>query len=395
MQRKVIKIIATLAKNRNEMRVERDIAGFSLPFAAGSAAAVFAGETPGTGYMFFSSAVIFAAGIFTIFLVACTGMRRKPVSTLAAAIFSAFICGIFTGMSGSMLACSTLADGSPFLNRLHSAAEATGRAIDALPFHSNDTNAIIKALLTGNRSGLTKEMQETFRSSGASHILALSGLHLGIIYTVIRKTLAFAGNHPAVSSIRSVLTVSICGLYTAATGAGPSITRAFLFILLGETARLTGRQRSMSGIMMAALTIQLAVSPLSAKHVGFQLSYAAMAGISFIYPVLKRFWNKETEYAGPGIPAVLRLPEKIWNSAAISISCQLTAGPVAYFYFGTFPINFLLTNLIAIPLAGAAIPAALLTLILSYAGIRPQFLLDMTEAAVDTMAASLGIIAEM
>ena len=64
-------------------------------------------------------------------------------------------------------------------------------------------------------------------------------------------------------------------------------------------------------------------------------------------------------------------------------------------YFGTFPLNFLLTNLIAIPLAGAAIPAALLALVLSSAGICPRFLIDMTEAAVSTMTASLDIIAGM
>lgn len=376
------------------MKVERDIAGFSLPFAAGVLAAVFAG--PSSTACCFSAAAISAAGILTISLMAVSGKRPKPVRTLIFALCSAFACGIFTGMTGSMLACSALADGGPLWRKLHSAAEATGRAIDSLPFCSGDTNAVIKALLTGNRSGLTKEIQETFRNSGASHILALSGLHLGIIYMIIRKTLSFAGKHPAVSRARSVLTIIICGLYTAATGAGPSITRAFLFILLGETARLTGRDGSPAGIMLAALAIQLTVSPLSVRQAGFQLSYAAMAGIAFIYPVLKRFWSTETEKTKPeGSPAAGGIPGKIWNSAAISISCQLTAGPVAYLYFGSFPLNFLLTNLIAVPLAGAVIPAALLSLILASAGICPQFLLEMTETAVSALSASLGIIAEM
>lgn len=381
------------------MKVERDIAGFSLPFAAGVMAAVYAGPSSTAGCFSaaaISAASVSAAGISAILLLACSGKRPKPVRTLTLALCSAFACGIFTGMTGSMLACSSLADGGPLWRKLHSAAEATGRTIDSLPFCSGDTNAIIKALLTGNRSGLTKEIQETFRSSGASHILALSGLHLGIIYITVRKILSFAGNHPAALLARSILTIIICGLYTAATGAGPSITRAFLFILLGETARLTGRNSSPAGLILAALAIQLTVSPLSVKQAGFQLSYAAMAGIAFIYPVLKRFWSTETEDTKPdGSPATGRIPEKIWNSAAISISCQLTAGPVAYLYFGSFPLNFLLTNLIAVPLAGAVIPAALLSLILASAGICPQFLLDITETAVSALSASLGIIAGM
>lgn len=377
------------------MKVERDIAGFSLPFAAGVMAAVYAGDISGTCQMHFSAAAIFAACLFTAVLMQRKGKRRRPEEIFFLAMCAAFACGIFTGMTGHMLACSTITGNILAGRHLTAAAEQMGHAIDALPFDSGDTNAIIKALLTGNRSGLTNEIQDAFRNSGASHILALSGLHLGIIYMAIRKILAFTGNHPAAACTRSVLTVVFCGMYAAATGAGPSITRAFLFILLGETARVTGRRTSTAGIMMAALTIQMTASPMSAAQAGFQMSYAAMAGIAFIYPVFRKIWDKDTAESNRAIACIGKLPRIIWNSAAISISCQLTTGPVAYLYFGTFPLNFILTNLIAVPLTGAVIPAALAALFLSYAGICPDFLLDVLEAAVRTLHTSLEIIAGM
>ncbi|MDE5955315.1 MAG: ComEC/Rec2 family competence protein, partial [Bacteroidales bacterium] len=142
-------------------------------------------------------------------------------------------------------------------------------------------------------------------------------------------------------------------------------------------------------------TIQMTASPMSAAQAGFQMSYAAMAGIAFIYPVFRKIWDKDTAESNRAIACIGKLPRIIWNSAAISISCQLTTGPVAYLYFGTFPLNFILTNLIAVPLTGAVMPAALAALFLSYAGICPDFLLYVLEAAVRTLHTSLEIIAGM
>lgn len=108
-------------------------------------------------------------------------------------------------------------------------------AIDRMGFTHPDTGAIIKALLTGDRGNIPKTVTEAFRNSGASHILALSGLHLGIIYTIVSKAFALIGNSPLAKRTRSVAIILLCGTYTMATGAGASISRAFLFIFLGRT----------------------------------------------------------------------------------------------------------------------------------------------------------------
>lgn len=147
---------------------------------------------------------------------------------------------------------------------------------------------------------------------------------------------------------------------------------------------MTGRRSNLKGILAASLMIHLAFDPTSAADIGFQLSYAAMFGIAYIYPQLKGFWRNDW----PGL-------RWIWNSAALSISCQMTAGPLAYHYFGTFPKYFLLTNLSAAPLAGIIIPSALVTVLLTASGCCPEFMINITEWLTTAMTDTLKIIASI
>lgn len=374
------------------MRVARDIAGFTLPFAVGVLLTVYAG----THFCPSSSAlhIIVLFGIFLAVTALITrrefGFRTIEIQLLIAV--SACLCGVLSGLTGLSLGTNL-----PISSIEAAAVGSCGKmqdVIDSIPFKSDGTGALIKALLTGERSSLPREMTEAFRDSGASHILALSGLHLGIIYGILHKSLSIIGNSIPVRRLRSVLIITACGFYTITTGAGPSIVRAFLFILLGETAGLTGRGRTLSHILLSALLIQLTLSPLSARSIGFQLSYAAMAGIAFIYPWLKGFWPAD-EALSPVGRLFGKGMRRIWDSLALSISCQITTGPLAYMYFGTFPMHFLLTNLLALPLTGILIPAALLTMVLCGLGCCPAMLVSATEFLAQALIQSLHVIATM
>jgi competence protein ComEC len=109
-----------------------------------------------------------------------------------------------------------------------------------------------------------------------------------------------------------------------------------------------------------------------------------MLGIAYIFPYLKGMWRNNWK----GL-------KWIWNSAALSISCQITTGPLAYLYFGTFPQHFLLTNLLALPLATVIIPAGLLSAVLSMAGMCPDFVSKGTEWMIQTLLETLRIISLM
>ena len=375
------------------MDVEREIAGIALPFTIGAVITVCTVKSFCAGGF-----VVHELAFAACFMSLCGLLLRKRLSLGDGAVRTLLILSVCScgALSGAVSAYHI-----PFADCSSVEEYAIGfgirmqNIIDSIPFSSAQTNALLKALLTGERSTLPAGLTEAFRDSGASHILALSGLHLGIIYGIFSKVLFFMGNSVAGRRMRSAVIVILCGFYTLATGAGPSIVRAFIFILLGEAARMTGRLHSLRQLLMASLLIQVIIDPLSVRSISFQLSYAAMAGIAFIYPWLRDFWPSGEAGDDSGGRALVRAMRWIWNSAALSISCQLATGPLAYLYFGTFPQHFLLTNLISLPLTGFIIPCAMACLGLSGLGCCPAFMVSITEWLVSLLTWSLEVIASM
>lgn len=300
--------------------------------------------------------------------------------------------------------------------------------ISSIPFPHEGTAPLVNALLTGDRSSLDGSVMNSFRDSGASHILALSGLHLGIIYGILLKVTSIFGKHPTVKTIRSLIIISLCGIYTLATGASPSLVRAFLFILINETARLTHRSNNPLRVYCAALFIQTAIDPQVISSTGFQLSYLAMAGIFLLYPALKK-WYPQKEAAGDmliekgtgptesdGLEGVTidkgccrarrcwtswmktivsAAPRKIWDAAALTISCQVFTGPLAWWKFGTFPKYFLLTNLLSLPLTSAVMLLSVSTSVLFAIGICPDFLISLTDSSASLLLFIMKVISSM
>ena len=370
------------------MKAEREIAGIVLPFILGAAVFIF------TGY----ASVVASAPILFFITVSLLGLliytRNHPTSqiiTWTAIVLCMAACGGLTASSDQQMSASLLRDASWLSSAALNFGEKMQESIDLIPFKHESTGQIIKALLTGERSGIPEDITSAFRNSGASHILALSGLHLGIIYGIVGFITRCLGNTRKAKIARSLLLVSICGFYTIATGAGASIVRAFIFILIGECARLSGRKPCLKKVMMAALLMHLTLSPSSIKEVGFQLSYAAIVGIAYIFPWLQKFWpGKKDEDA-----TLTKCARWIWNSASMSISCQITTGPLAYMYFGTFPTQFLLTNMLALPLTALIIPVALITLGAHNLGWDIQILINSTEWLITLLCESLDLLSTM
>lgn len=370
------------------MKVEREIAGLSLPFAAGTAFSAYSNissyDLSQAIAMPSLLTVISLSGIIIHMSGKDSAERFLPMLTSLLGLFAGIFCGLTANITATHAEMFRSGAGASVIG------ERMREACGNLPFRSEETNAVITALLTGDRSGMPQHLTDTFRKSGASHILALSGLHLGIIYMLINKGLAFYGNSRTASLARSATTIVACGTYTFATGAGPSISRAMLFIILNEAAKMSGRHRSTGSTLMAALLIQLTLTPSAIRSVGFQLSYAAMAGIAFIFPFMKDLWPEK------GPDGFMRNPVRwIWNSAALSISCQITTAPLAFIYFGSIPKHFLLTNLIALPVTGMLIPSAIAATVLNLAGICPAQVTAITEKLVEALTGSLEIIAGM
>ena len=261
-------------------------------------------------------------------------------------------------------------------------------AIDACGLKHEGSTALLKALLAGKRDGLDSGTLEAFRRSGASHLLALSGLHLGVIYLIIRRLLFIIGNSRPARLTRSLLAVGLCTAYSAMTGFGASVTRALLFIVLHECGTLLpGRRHSLAGTFCTAITIQLAASPRSIETLSFQLSYLAMLGIVGIAPALRSFYPGDGRRRGP--------VKRIWDSAALSVSCQITTAPLAWISFGSLPRHFLLTNLVALPLTELLIVVSLPMTALDAAGACPEMLKGLSDFLAQALVWCLEVVSSM
>lgn len=360
------------------MSRDRVFAGLCTSFLAGITAGILIADLSKPVFRPFLATL----SLIPVLLSAIRHSKSGRINTIqAAAVFA--LTGAF---------CSLAGHGSPVLSSslTDRAASAFRSIIDSVPWPSDTTGPLVKALLTGDRSGLPKDIVSIFRRSGASHILALSGLHLGIIYLILSKTLSVLGRFPAAYVIRYILILVISAFYTIMTGASPSLVRAFLFIVIRETGLLLSRPRRPLRILLTAMLIQLSISPSTIMSAGFQLSYLAMAGITVLHPKLLAIWpDAGSRNGGRSLQA------KIWNAASLSISCQAFTAPLAWLRFRSFPPYFLITNLLALPLTSIAITLAVATLSLSATGLCPELLVKVTDKAVSTLVFILRVISDI
>lgn len=394
----------------SDMVEARDIMGISVPFAAGVAMGVALYPLLSGGLPFITSSILLVLICITTLLVRFGKLSDRSGKRLVSLSNQPrlgrltrlgrlsgrriFFAGIFivTGIFCSLnyhIASGIPEYESGFIGS--AAANAVGtlqNVIDNIPYPSETSGPLVKALLTGDKSDLTKEITGIFRDSGASHILALSGLHLGVLYILLARLTAPLGNSPWIRRLRYSLIIVAALFYSIMTGATPSIIRAFLFITINETARLLGRKREPVRVLLAALTVQLALKPDVISSVGFQLSYMAMAGIFLLYPTMERI------YPAPSGSRLSRFNpfRKIWNAAMLSISCQIFTGPIAWYYFHTFPKYFILTNLVALPLTSAIMTLSVATIALSFFGICPEPLVILNDHAMQALVFCLEII---
>ena len=375
------------------MKDDLDIVIASLPFVGGVAAAAALGAGPAAGALCLAAAAACIAGI---------AVSRRRNAALVALLFLCLGAFSWSSRNGGSLASA----GTPLEGRATrvctptnllspgTPTKAGGTPADAIPqlrFDHPRTGALLRALLTGKRDQLDRETTAAFRKAGASHILALSGLHLGIIYLIISRLLFFLGKSRRAVSARSVIVVGICGAYTAATGAGPSIVRAFIFITLAEIARnCPGRRRKGVNIWCTALLLQLCIKPSVISSIGFQLSYLAMLGTFTLFPILRDWYPS----AGPAKDRWHPM-RRMWEAMALSISCQAFTGPLVWLRFHTFPKYFLLSNLISLPLTEVLIVGGLACYGLEALKISPHLLTRAVDWVSELLCSSLETIASI
>ena len=301
------------------------------------------------------------ASFGTVALVLCCAAASVLRRSGKFETFFIFLCFFSAGIFCWCTQTSTVSfpsSGRPEI--LSAASRRLSEAISRAPFRNSGTTGLLKALICGDRTALQRGTAEAFRKAGAAHILALSGLHLGIICMLLRRVLSPAGNSPAATKMKCATMIGVSAFYTMMTGASQSVIRAFLFISIRELSKLAPhRAVSSTGVFCTALTVQLAINPGAIRTLGFQLSYLAMAGLLTLAPLMQSWF--------PGGKHVML--KKIWDNSVAAISCQAFTAPLTVIKFHYFPQYFLLSNLIALPLTEAIICSGLVSTVLAGTGL--------------------------
>ncbi|MGB0888295.1 MAG: ComEC/Rec2 family competence protein [Vicingaceae bacterium] len=223
--------------------------------------------------------------------------------------------------------------------------------------------AVASALILGYKDSIDAKLKSAYSSAGAMHVLAVSGLHVGVIFLIFSQLFSFLEKIKYGAILKGILLIIILWLYALLTGLSPSVMRAATMFSFIVAAKMTNRHSSFFNTLAASALVLLIYNPLLIMEVGFQLSYMAVIGIVIIQPWINdwftiRYW----------------LPRKIWEITAVSIAAQIATFPLGLLYFHQFPNYFMLSNLIVIPLAIGILYLGILTLSLSFIPVIGEYL---------------------
>ena len=216
----------------------------------------------------------------------------------------------------------------------------------------NSQSAILTAFVTGSKESIGKSTKETFRASGAAHLLALSGLHVGILFMILNRITALFSLTLAARRMRVLVVVGCTAAFLAITGFIPSLARAIIMAAICSIAKVWGYRIARAETLVITAFLLICYNPQVVASIGFQLSFAAMAGIMLIMPTLSESLKRVMgRWRGRGMASrtISWCAERIAAPLLLTISCQITTLPLCLYYFQSFSNYYLITNLIAIP----------------------------------------------
>lgn len=236
--------------------------------------------------------------------------------------------------------------------------------------------AIASAFVLGVTDNLDSDLMSAYASTGAMHVLSVSGLHVGIVYWLLLVLFRPFGTdrRPWVLLIVSLI---VLWTYAFVTGICASVLRAVVMFSFAAIARAFHYRINVYNILAATATLLLVYDPFMIMFVGFQLSFVAVLGIVAIQPGLYRLWEPTAW-----------LWDEIWKVCSVSVAAQLATLPLCLFYFHQFPNYFLITNLFIVP--GSFIVLLLGILLLAVSAV--QGVADMTGWLLEKLIDLLNLL---
>lgn len=220
---------------------------------------------------------------------------------------------------------------------------------------NEDVFPIAAALIVGAKDYLDPEHYTTFSHTGTMHILAVSGLHVGLIYASIIWVLNFLLTGAKNQKWKSIIVLLLIWIFGAVTGFEPAILRAVIMFSFLELGKLQNKITNNYNILAAVAFFMAVWNPLSIYSLSFILSFSAIIGIMYFYElILDAFTIKNT------------LVKEGWKLIAMSLAAQITTLPILLYYFHQFPPIFIITNLFAIPISNLIVIAGLILCVFDF-----------------------------
>jgi len=223
--------------------------------------------------------------------------------------------------------------------------------------------AIIQALILGQRKDISKEMYGEYAAAGALHILAVSGLHIGILYLILSWLLKPLRYVKFGRQTISVLLLLFLWAFAILAGLSPSVVRAVTMFSFFALAGMLDRPTNSFNTLFLSFFVLLVFNPNWLFHVGFQLSYLAVFFILWIQPGLYKLY----------IPKFY-LDQLLWGIITVTLAAQIGIAPLSLYYFHQFPGLFFITNLVILPFLAILLAGGLLVVFLAIIDLLPNSL---------------------
>ena len=244
--------------------------------------------------------------------------------------------------------------------------------------------SIIQALLLGQRNDISEATYNDYKNAGAVHILAVSGLHIGIILLLLQLLFKPIALLPKGKTIKLIVIVTLLWGFALLAGFSASIVRAVtMFSFVAYAMYLNRPSNTFNILALSMLFILLVINPKLLFHVGFQMSYAAVFAIVWIYPLLQKFWYPKN--------SVVR---KAWQLLSVSVAAQVGVLPISLFYFHQFPGLFFISNLLIVPALVIILGLGIIVLILAVCNWLPDFIVSIYDTLIRWMNTLIGWVAD-
>lgn len=248
---------------------------------------------------------------------------------------------------------------------------------------SDDQYAVVAAMALGDKSALTHELKDTYSKTGASHILALSGLHLGIIYALL-SMLVVGRRWQLITQVAIILSI---WAFVFLVGMSASVVRSAVMLTVYALLAIGHRQKMSVNTLAFTAIVMLLISPQALFDVGFQMSFMAVFAILLFVPLFYRPFSAEYLMTH-------RIVSWTLGMIAVSIAAQIGVAPLIAYYFGRFSCYFLLTNFIVIPAATLILYLSLATLLIPSIGVILAVIVGMLNTTLLYIATIPGATIE-